>query len=809
MIVYQQTKEGFLRDALDRDIEEVVAAAYLESTGARVGRAELRSWRESLLCMAKVLRDPAIPEDAGVAIEYHLPQMSKRIDFIVSGRGEDRAPNLVIVELKQWSAAAATEKDGIVSTWIGGGHQEVSHPSYQAWSYAALLRNFNEEVDEGSDVDLLPCAYLHNHPPAGGVSDPRYQPWIERAPLFLKGEAERQRLRDFIARHVRHGDAGALLYRIEHGRIRPSKSLADSITRMLKGSQEFVLVDEQKVAYETVLRKADLGVAGAKQVVIVEGGPGTGKSVVAVNLLVELTRRGQLCQYVSRNAAPREVFQARLTGSFRKSHITNLFRGSGAFTEAGPPVFDTLVVDEAHRLNEKSGLYGNLGNNQIREIIAAARCAVFFLDEDQRVTIKDIGTREAIERWAQEGGAQVTRLELASQFRCNGSDGYLAWLDDVLGLRSTANTLLSNGEFDFRVLDSPVELHALITERNRERNRARVVAGYCWEWASKKDAAANDIVIPEFGYARQWNLTRDGSLWIISPESVEQVGCIHTCQGLEVDYVGVIVGDDFIVRDGRVRTRPECRARTDKTIRGYKSLLGTAEGAALVDRVIRNTYRTLMTRGMKGCYIYCTDPETAAWFRSRLGPPVARVAAVPTRTPAVVPAPRAAESAMVLPFRRVPPREVRPYRNAVPLVDLKFAAGGFGDVQSFDEGATEWVELPGHLQPRDGFFVAQVVGESMNRQIPNGAWCLFRLHPRGTRQGKVVVAQHRAIADPEHGGSFTIKQYTSEKRADEGGWSHTRILLRPNSDDPRFQPIELDPAQAEDLRIVAELVQVL
>lgn len=800
MIVYQETKAGFLRDALDRDIEEVVAAAYRKSTGAGVGRAELRSWRESLLCMAKVLRDPAIPDDAGVAIEYHLPQMSKRIDFIVSGRGETRAPQLVIVELKQWSAAAATEKDGVVSTWIGGGHQEVSHPSYQAWSYAALLRNFNEEVDEGSDVDLLPCAYLHNHPPAGGVSDPRYAPWMERAPLFLKGEAERRRLRDFIARHVRHGDSGALLYRIEHGRIRPSKSLADSITRMLKGNTEFVLVDEQKVAYETALRKADLAVAGAKQVVIVEGGPGTGKSVVAVNLLVELTRRGRLCQYVSRNAAPREVFQARLTGSFRKSHIANLFRGSGGFTDAEAQVFDTLVVDEAHRLNEKSGLYGNLGNNQIREIIQAAKCAVFFLDEDQRVTVKDIGTREAMEHWAAAAGAQVTRLKLASQFRCNGSDGYLAWLDGVLGIRPTANERLAPAEFDFRVLDSPVELHALIAERNRERNRARVVAGYCWDWVSKKDAAASDIVMPEFGYARQWNLTRDGSLWIISPESVEQVGCIHTCQGLEVDYVGVIVGDDFIVRGGRVWTRPERRARADKTIRGYKSLLGTTRGAALVDLVIKNTYRTLMTRGMKGCYIYCIDAETAAWFRSRLAAELRMTDA---------PAPLRDESATVLPFRRVPHREVRPYRNTVPLVDLKFAAGGFGDVQSFEDGITEWVELPSHLKPQEGLFVAQVVGESMNRQIPNGAWCLFRLHPQGTRQGKVVVAQHRAISDPEHGGSFTIKQYASEKRAEGDSWRHDRIVLRPNSDDPRFQPIHLDPADAQDLRIVAELVQVL
>ena len=228
------------------------------------------------------------------------------------------------------------------------------------------------------------------------------------------------------------------------GRIRPSKGLIESLSNMLAGKQEFILIDDQKIAFEEALAHASQASTGEKQVVIIEGGPGTGKSVIAINLLVELTRRRLLTKYVTKNAAPRAVFESVLAGTHRKSQISNLFTGSGSFTDTEPNVFDALVVDEAHRLNEKSGLYGNLGENQITELIRAARCSVFFLDEDQRVTWKDIGEREQIIRKAAKAGAQVTTLPpLASQFRCNGSDGYLAWLDNTLGIRpAEANALL-------------------------------------------------------------------------------------------------------------------------------------------------------------------------------------------------------------------------------------------------------------------------------------------------------------------------------------------------------------------------------
>lgn len=817
MIIYQATKQQFVGDALQRDIEEVVGLAYQARTGSRPPPGEIRAWRESLLHMARVLHHDDIADDCGVAIEYRIPQTVKRVDFIVTGTSPEAVPTAVIIELKQWSSARFCDKDGIIVARRGGpaGETEGPHPSYQAWSYAALLGSFNEAV-HGGGVALQPCAYLHNYGPSDGVIDhPGYAPHIERAPLFLKGEAERSRLRAFIRRHVRQGDQGALLYRIDHGRIRPSKSLADSVLGLLQGKPEFVLVDDQKLVFETAVQKVGLaGRPGArKQVLLVRGGPGTGKSVVAVNLLARLTGLGLNVRYVSKNAAPRAVYENRLAGSFRRSVIGNLFAGSGAFTAAEPDSFDALVVDEAHRLNERSGLYGNLGENQIKELLTAARCAVFFVDDDQRVTLKDIGSAEALLHWAQRLGAEVTELALDSQFRCNGSDGYLAWLDHTLDIRRTANEVLDPADFDFRVVDSPVELHALIEERNRVANRARVVAGYCWDWKSKRDPAAWDIDLPAFGYRRRWNLTRDGSLWIEAPTSVHEVGCVHTAQGLEVDTIGVIIGPDLAVQQGRLQTRPAARARTDQSLRGLGALRRQHREAAdaLADRLIRNTYRTLMTRGLKACYVWCTDPAVAAFLRERQAAPA------PLRVPAAAATPRPAlPLASVLPFRRVSRAERAAGQAAVPLVDLRFAAGAFSAVQTgpgeeLGEAAwDEWVELPEPLVARPGCFVAQVVGESMNRRIPNGAWCLFRLNPQGSRQGRVVVAEHRSISDPDTGGRYTVKVYASSKVTDDSGsWAHTRIELRPDSSDERFLPIVIEEAEEGEFRIVAELVAVI
>lgn len=221
------------------------------------------------------------------------------------------------------------------------------------------------------------------------------------------------------------------------------------------------LISTYDVLKSVCIRNTDLlrtGLISTYDVFIVEGGPGTGKSVLAVNLLAKLTNEEHFCQYVSKNQAPRTVYLEKLKGYMKKSSVNNLFKGSGCYTETLKNVIDTLIVDEAHRLNEKSGMFKNKGVNQIKEIIYSSHCSVFFIDEHQRVTLFDIGSTKEIERWAFQQNAIVTNLKLESQFRCNGSNGYLSWLDNTLEIRETANIDLEDVDFDFQIFDTAEEM---------------------------------------------------------------------------------------------------------------------------------------------------------------------------------------------------------------------------------------------------------------------------------------------------------------------------------------------------------------
>ena len=278
-------------------------------------------------------------------------------------------------------------------------------------------------------------------------------------------------------------------------------------------------------------------------------------------------------------------------------------------------------ADEAHRLNAKSGMFHNLGENQIGEIIHAAKCSVFFIDESQRVTLQDIGSVDEIKKWAMLENAEVREMELTSQFRCNGSDGYLAWLDNTLEIRETANPDMKEIDYDIRIVESPFEMQHLIIERNRSsRNRARILAGYCWNWLKEgvNDPEVHDIKIGDFEIS--WNL-KNTTTFAIDEDSINEAGCIHTSQGLEFDYVGVIIGDDMRYEDGKVITDFTKRARTDQSLKGIKKLYreNPENAKEIADEIIKNTYRTLMTRGMKGCYVYCTDPKLADHLRECLG----------------------------------------------------------------------------------------------------------------------------------------------------------------------------------------------
>ena len=622
MIVYEATKQLFVEDVVQDRIEENIDRKFYEKMGYHTSKSERNAWNNSMQYMMKVLIDNNIPGNVGIAIEFKIPNTSKRVDFIITGKDGKFKNTAIIVELKQWTDAdIVSGKDGIVKTVTGHALREVAHPSYQAWSYATTIEDYNETVQD-RQIDLHPCAYLHNYlavTPPTLLSDD-YKTYLEKAPAFIKGDVEK--LRDFINKYIEYGDDKETLYMIENGKIRPSKSLQDALSSMLKGNEEFVMIDDQKLVYETALNMARKSYRdGNKRVLIVKGGPGTGKSVLAINLLVKLTNENMVCSYVTKNAAPRNVYATKLSGDFRKTRINNLFKGSGSFVESADNEFDVLIVDEAHRLNAKSGMFQNLGENQIKEIIKASKFSIFFIDESQRVTLKDIGSVEEIQKYIGQTNAESEVMELESQFRCNGSDGYIAWLDDVLDIRKTANNEGFDLDYDIKICDDPNEVRDIIFEKNKINNKARLLAGYCWNWIKdgKNKSDVFDITIPEYNFAMSWNLG-NSQTWAIDLNSVNEVGCIHTCQGLEFDYVGVIIGDDLRYEDGQVITDFTKRASTDNSLKGIKTMYKNNPEKALkiADEIIKNTYRTLMTRGQKGCYIYCEDKTLADYLISRI-----------------------------------------------------------------------------------------------------------------------------------------------------------------------------------------------
>ena len=618
MIVYSSNKKEFM-DHVENDY---IACAIDEFYRDKIGKSnykEFKSWDNSMQYLYKVLNTNEISDDCTIAIEYRIPASAKRIDFLISGLDENDKENVVIVELKQWeNVEKVKDEDGLVKTFLGNSKRKTVHPSYQAWTYAALIEDYNESAQEGKII-LHPCAYLHNYIKVhedDPILDDEYKDYLEKAPVYRKGEA--MKLREFISKFVKKGDNGTALYEIENGKIRPSKSLQDALVLMLDGNEEFKMIDDQKVVYEDIKRNSKKYMLNDKKLVyIIEGGPGTGKTVLAINLLVKLLNENLLAYYVTKNSAPREVYEKKLKGRYTSKYIKNLFKGSGSFIDLDTNELDVVLVDESHRLMRKSGLYKNKGENQIKEIINSSKVSVFFIDEKQRVSIDDIGSVSEIEEHANYYGANIKKLKLTSQFRCNGSDSYLNWIDDVLEIDETGNFDGFEFDYDIEIKDSPKEIYEIIKEKNKINNKSRMLAGYCWEWKSKKDLSVYDIEIEDF--KMKWNLN-SSKTWAIDENSVNQVGCIHTSQGLEFDYIGLIIGEDLRYENGKIVTDFTKRAKTDKSLNGIKKMYKENPEKALkiADEIIKNTYKTLMTRGMKGCYIYCEDKNLSKYLKDRI-----------------------------------------------------------------------------------------------------------------------------------------------------------------------------------------------
>jgi hypothetical protein len=615
MIVYNANKKQFVLDVRTNVIATKILNLITQKGFCAGQDREFAAWQNSMQFMRNIVDDTEIDDEVQVAIEYNIPQTSKRVDFIIIGANKKGEDNIVIVELKQWTKAEIVDDDMhfCVRTFVANNNRIVCHPSYQAYSYSRFIGNYSQVV-HSNNINLVPCAYLHNYLPAykHALSADIYKEWYTSAPFFIMDEV--QPFTDFVKKYVtQKSSKGDLLYLIDHGRIKPTKSLQDALATMVKGTPLFDLLDEQAVCFDMCVRTMLQCLKDRKKrTIIVQGGPGTGKSVLAVNLLMHFITCACNAAYVTKNSAPREAFLSILTGNsaMKRAEIKQLFRSPFGMSQVPANSYDCLIVDEAHRL-VKQMFRDYMGDNQVKECINASLLTIFMLDEDQAVTTKDIGTIQEISKWSKELKSNIIMREetkLVSQFRCNGSDAYIQFIDNLLQRKSeTVNIPFSELNYDFRIFDNASELREALREKNTN-NKARMVAGYCYDWNVKHGRGDIDIILPG-GFQAKWNLS---DVWAINPKSFEEVGCIHTAQGLEFDYVGVLIGKDLKYANGRVITDKAAISRDDNS-----SGIRTANDED-ARRLILNTYKTLLTRGQKGCFVYCEDEALREYFKKIL-----------------------------------------------------------------------------------------------------------------------------------------------------------------------------------------------
>lgn len=300
---------------------------------------------------------------------------------MIAGADGNNKSNVIVVELKQWDKVEKVDDimQHSVRAFTGGAKRIVNHPSYQAYAYATFIRNSSEQVQD-ENIGIWPCAYLHNCSTSSRVplDDEIYRPWLEEAPLFDKTQT--LKLRDFIKKFIsKRSSSGELLYKIDNGRIRPSKALQDCIVSMVNGNDEFILLDDQATAFDICRKYMDQSLKDMqKRVIIIKGGPGTGKSVLAMNLLKEFIAKGYNASYCTKNSAPRNAYLELLAKSDIKGKvkIKQLFRSPFGLSNLTRNFYDCLLIDESHRLVEKMYRDWN-GENQVEECINTSLLTIF------------------------------------------------------------------------------------------------------------------------------------------------------------------------------------------------------------------------------------------------------------------------------------------------------------------------------------------------------------------------------------------------------------------------------------------------
>jgi uncharacterized protein len=588
----------------------------------RAARSERRSWDRSIPVLANDLVEAGLGQ-VEVLLEHRLPLSSRRVDAILAGRHPSTGrASFVIVELKQWTEADLFEDDPSLVLIDGYGLHPRLHPVEQVRGYCEYLRDFVPVLQSYADT-VAGAAYLHNATEMGVASLRRL---TESSDGRLFTGERRAEFMDFLRSRLAPDAVGApFADEFLSARVAPSRQLLSVAAAEIREREQFVLLDEQRLAYSLVLRATERArAADSKTVVIVAGGPGSGKSVIALSLLGELARRGRTVVHATGSRSFTQTLR-HVTGR-GAPRVRSLFKYFNQFVDAERNGLEVLILDEAHRIRETSmSRYTarelRTNRRQIDELMSAARVPVFLLDEHQVVRPGELGTVSEVEEHARSLGLAVEKIDLNAHFRCGGSEEYLEWVTRLLGL-APGGPLKWAGDpaFEVQVADSTYELeHALRLHLNNGYG-ARMAAGYCWPWSDPRPdgSLVEDVVIGD--WSRPWNLRGDravggappAALWATDPAGFGQVGCVYTAQGFEYDWNGVIIGPDLVWRGDRwVQERsanrdPDFRSRTKVTDHEF-------------GRLVRNVYKVLLTRGMVGTIIYSPDPETNAFLRSLLG----------------------------------------------------------------------------------------------------------------------------------------------------------------------------------------------
>lgn len=577
--------------------------------GHRPAPAEVRSWERSLAVLAADLTDAGLA-DVEALVEYQLPLTSKRVDVVLCGsHPRSGHPQFVLVELKQWSSAQLL--DGTDSVCVLDGLGERLHPVEQVRRYCDYLDDFAAALHSGPAA-VSGIAYLHNAADLD-VDSLWHLPPDERGRMFT-GQ-RRGELLDFLRSRLAPTSGAEAADLLLGSAIRPSKQLLALAAEEVQHREQFVLLDEQKVAYELVLRALEQSRrANSKEVIIVSGGPGSGKSVIALSLVGELSRQGRSVLHATGSSAFTKTL--RKVAGRRAPRVKAMFTFFNQFNDAERNSLDVLICDEAHRIREtSSNRYTparlRTGRPQVDELIAAARVPVFLLDQHQVVRPGEIGTVADIEAAAERVGIRVREVDLDAQFRCGGSLAYEEWVLRLLGLEPGGPVPWDGDDnFAVAVADGPSTMETRLLQLLERGYGARIAAGYCWPWSDAKPDRPLQLDVQIGAWHRPWNNKKESShqgapgtpFWAFDDAGFGQVGCVYTAQGFEYDYAGVIIGPDLVWRGDRWIARPE---------RSHDSQVKRAS-ATEFDRAVRNTYKVLLTRGMRGAFLYSTDAETQA-----------------------------------------------------------------------------------------------------------------------------------------------------------------------------------------------------